>query len=172
MVSPLVLCCLAGSAPAERSLSDLTGSWQLLVDDWLVATRQDVQRTWHPFEKHSANPVLAADKPWEGKICYVYGTVLPGEDGRGYRMWYHSWAEREYRKLYATSDDGLAWNKPELGQVDFRGSTKNNMFLKRTREDHSPQVLHTPGDPDPQKRYKLIRGYQCHGVEMQYRSIF
>ena len=141
---------------AQRSLSDLSGEWQLLVDDWLVAEKSGVERVWHPFEKYAGNPVLTADQPWEGAISYLYGSVLPEENGKGYRMWYHSWADNEYRKLYATSRDGLKWEKPDLGQVEYKGSTKNNMFLRRSREDHSPQIIHTPADPDPQRRYKLI----------------
>lgn len=156
LASCLFLTCLCSTVSAEKSLSDLTGSWQLLVDDWLVAERRGVSRVWHQFEKHSTNPVLKADKPWEGGISYVYGTVLPNEVGPGYRMWYHSWADGEYRKLYATSADGLKWDKPDLGQVDYKGSTRNNLFLRRSHEDHSPQVIHTPDDPDPQRRYKLI----------------
>ena len=144
------------SARAQRSLGDLSGPWQLLVDDWLVAEKAGVERTWHPFEKCAANPVMTADRPWEGSTAYLYGTVLPAEKGPGYRMWYHSWADNEYRKLYATSTDGLTWEKPELGLVDYRGSTKNNMFLRRSHEDHSPQIIHTPADPDPERRYKLI----------------
>lgn len=146
----------AFAAPADRSLNDLSGPWQLFVDDWLIAEKVGVQRTWHAFEKHPGNPVMTADRPWEGSVVYLYGTVLPAEQGSGYRMWYHSWAEGEYRKLYATSADGLKWDKPELGLVTYKGSAQNNMFLRRTHEDHSPQVIHTPFDPDPQRRYKLI----------------
>ena len=106
---------------AQRSLNDLSGSWQLLVDDWLVAKKSGVERVWHPFEKHAGNPVLTADRPWEGTVAYLYGTVLPEENGKGYRIWYHSWADNEYRKLYATSRDGLKWEKPDLGQVGYKG---------------------------------------------------
>ncbi|HOW71978.1 MAG TPA: hypothetical protein PKY77_15370 [Phycisphaerae bacterium] len=140
----------------SRSLNDLSGPWQLFIDDWLVAEKSGLQKTWHAFEKYAANPVLAADRPWEGSVVYLYGTVLPAEKGPGYRMWYHSWAEGEYRKLYATSSDGLKWEKPELGLVDYKGSAKNNLFLKRSHEDHSPQVIHTPADPDPLRQYKLV----------------
>ena len=28
---------------------------------------------------------------------------------------------------YAASDDGIVWDKPELGLVDFEGSTENNL---------------------------------------------
>jgi len=145
----------AGAATAPKQLGDLSGPWQLFVDDHLVTERTHVKRGYHPFKKHAGNPVMKADRPWEGSTVYVYGTVLPAEGGPGYRMWYHSWAG-EYRMLYATSKDGIRWHKPNLGFVDYKGSTQNNILLRRTREDHSPQVIHTPWEPDPKRRYKLI----------------
>jgi len=54
----------AGATP--RSLGDLTGPWQLLVDDAFIAEKHEVVRVYHPFEKDPRNPVLVADRPWEG----------------------------------------------------------------------------------------------------------
>ena len=34
----------------------------------------------------------------------------------------------KHAKLLAVSTDGLNWEKPELGKVDWRGSTKNNIL--------------------------------------------
>ncbi|HOY58047.1 MAG TPA: hypothetical protein PK640_07900 [Verrucomicrobiota bacterium] len=156
-VTGVILFCLsslpAGATP--RSLGDLTGPWQLLVDDALIAEKHEVVRVYHPFEKNPRNPVLVADRPWEGQIVYLYGTVLPNETGPGYRMWYHSY-DGEYRNLYATSLDGVAWQKSDLGLVTFNGSKANNLFLRRTVEDHLPQVIHTPWETDPAVRYKLV----------------
>jgi hypothetical protein len=102
-------------------------------DDYLIAARQKVTRKYHAFEKHPANPLVKADKPWEGNNVYVYGTVLPNESGPGYRMWYHALPEKKgedaYRLLYATSTDGLKWDKPNLGIVDYHGSKNNNICI-------------------------------------------
>ena len=144
----------AQNEPA-RPLGDLSGAWHLLVDDSLLAEKTGVTRNYHAFEKDRRNPVLAGDRPWEGKVVYVYGSVLPNEDRRGYRMWYHAW-DGEYTNLYATSADGITWDKPSLGLVDFKGSRDNNLFFRRTKEDHLPQVIATPGERDPARRYKLI----------------
>jgi len=140
--------------PAE-SLGDLTGHWRLFVDDHWIADKTNVKRAYHAFKKHPANPVMVADKPWEGATAYLYGTVLPAETGNGYRMWYHSW-DGEYRILYAASPDGTKWHKPDLGLVEYKGSRKNNILLRRTHEDHIPQVIHTPWETDPNRQYKLI----------------
>ncbi|MCP4643691.1 MAG: hypothetical protein GY851_24810 [bacterium] len=145
-----------GADEAPRSLGDLTGPWQLLVDDHLIEERTDVSREYGTFARYPDNPVMPATEPWEGDMAYLYGTVLPGEDGAGYRAWYHSWAHGEYRMLYATSDDGLTWDKPELGLVDYKGSKANNILFRRTHENHSPQVMHTPWDADSDSQYKLL----------------
>ena len=139
----------------KPDITNLTGSWQLMVDDYLIEKKEHVTRTYHPFDKYDGNPVLIADKPWEGKISYVYGTVLPSEQGTGYRMWYQSWTG-DYINLYATSQDGITWEKPELHIVDYEGSNDNNFFLRRTEEDALPQVIYTPWEKDSTRRYKLL----------------
>jgi hypothetical protein len=152
----LVLLGSAATASAQR-LGDLSGPWQLFVDDYLVASKSGVIRSYHAFERYAQNPVLVPTRPYEGSIAYVYGTVLPGEGGAGYRMWYQSYAGGYgYRILYATSPDGIQWTKPDLGLVNENGSTQNNILFRRTSEDHTPQVIHTPWEPNPQRRYKLI----------------
>jgi hypothetical protein len=146
----------SAATPPVRSPADLSGDWHLLVDDSILAEKRGVTRRYHAFAKDPRNPVLVADRPWEGKVAYVYGSALPGEDGRGYRLWYHAWQGGEYRNLYATSPDGVRWDKPALGLVEFQGSKDNNLLFRRTKEDHLPVVLWTPDDPDPARRYKLI----------------
>lgn len=150
----------AFAAESARSLNDLTGPWQLFVDDYLVSAKDKVVRTYHAFEKHLSNPLIKADKPWEGNNVYVYGTVLPNESEPGYRMWYHALPEREgddaYRLLYATSRDGLAWDKPDLGIVDYKGSKQNNIFIRRGSRDHILSIIHTPWEKDPAHRYLMI----------------
>ena len=67
------------SGAAEHSPADLSGPWQLVVDDVGIAEKVNVSRVYHAFEKSPSNPVLLPEKPWEGGTVYVYGTVLPAE---------------------------------------------------------------------------------------------
>ncbi len=148
---------LAPLASATEPLGDLTGPWQLFVDDYAVEQKSGLIRTYHPFQKYAGNPVISGDKPWEGPIIYVYGTVLPNETHTGYRIWYHALPpDGGYRLLYATSADGITWTKPNLNIVSFDGSTKNNIFIQRNDRDHIPSVIHTPWESNPQRHYKLI----------------
>ena len=58
------------------------------------------------------------------------------------------------------SSDGITWHKPELGLVDFRGSTANNLVI-----DDPDLVNFSPFlDPEApaQERYKGYRPARCH----------
>ena len=134
----LALALLPGPASprawAAASVDDLTGPWQLLVDDYPVATRSNVVRAYHPLQKYAGNPVLVPDQPWEQSIVYIYGTVLPNETGTGYRMWYHSMLTNNSIctnwsvQLHATSTNGINWVKPALNLRSTCGSASNNMY--------------------------------------------
>ena len=136
--------------------ADLTGPWQLFLDDHLIEARENVARVYHPFAKHLGNPVLKADQPWEHNVVNC-DAVLPTEDGTGYRMWYYCWSgpkdpDRSHA-LYATSGDGLQWTKPKLGLLPWKvtGSTENNLV------GAGDSLMFTPADPEPARRYKAVR---------------
>jgi hypothetical protein len=134
---------LATEAPkAPRPLGDLSGPWILFVDNHCVAERNNVKWTPHWFVKHG-NPLF--------KGGYLYGTVLPKENGQGYRTWYTEPVDSNtYRILYTTSDDGIRWQKP--------GSVFPNNLA-------NPQVIHTPCEPKS-LHYKLI--YVFMGQPVQF----
>jgi len=107
---PVLLALMSGPLPAAQPPGDLTGPWQLIADDYLIASRSGVARVYHPFKKHPANPVLVTDQPWEHDVVSC-SAVLPDESGSGYRMWYHCWTTTDDpdhgHALYATSPDGI-----------------------------------------------------------------
>lgn len=154
---PLVLLLLPGLVLAEKSVGDLTGDWQLFVDDYLVASKENVVRTYHPFEKHAGNPVVKPDQPWEFEVVSL-GSVLPNEAHDGYRMWYDCWTRKNDpdggHEMYAVSQDGIHWEKPNLGLKVWKvDGSKTNNFIESTGS-----IMHTPGDPDPARRYKSVPG--------------
>jgi hypothetical protein len=55
--------------------------------------------------------------------------------------------------LYATSADGLTWDKPALGQIGFDGSTANNIVA---RDTPNVGVFKDGHDPDAARRYKMV----------------
>jgi len=156
----------AGAVGGAQSLGDLTGPWELFLDDHLVAAKNGVTRNYHPFKKHPGNPVIVSDQPWEGGMIRV-NSVLPNEGGEGYRMWYSCWTVAKDpdkgHALYALSRDGLQWEKPKLGLIPWKvtGSKENNII------GGGGWVLHTPEDPDPARRYKSVGG---KGSEYYFKS--
>ena len=57
-----------------------------------------------------------------------------------------------WRLCYATSRNGIHWEKPNLGKVEFNGSRNNNIL---PRETMTPLFL-DPNETDPAKRYKTM----------------
>jgi len=122
---------------------------QLFVDDFLVEST-DLRRTFHTAEYWPGNPVLSADKPWE--FADGVGKAMPFSDGVFYdpadglfKIWYVSGA----KTLYATSRDGVHWEKPAL---DIRAGT--NIVHIGARD--SATVWLDASEKDPARRFKFL----------------
>jgi hypothetical protein len=137
-------------------------------DSYSIPLRKGLEMTLLRSEQTRAsyNPVLARGKtgtPDSFRIGY-YGTVLE-IDGR-FHMWYIGDGDQEQvdqdmstpymHVLYATSDDGIKWQRPNLGLVEYNGSKNNNLVQINTQNIYrSCTVLYEPEDPDPERRYKM-----------------
>jgi hypothetical protein len=110
--------------------------------------------------KHPGKPVLPIGKPGDPDFprAYFCGTVL--HIGDEYRMWYSGHDGHHRQVCYAVSKDGLKWEKPKLGLVNYHGNTENNLTAI---DDGSAMrgminlVVHDPEDPDPARRFKMVR---------------
>ncbi|MDP6779721.1 MAG: hypothetical protein QGI83_23395 [Candidatus Latescibacteria bacterium] len=128
----------------------------LFVDDGVVQEMEGLCRTLHQPEKQG--PVLKAEDPWEGLYigCFSPPMWIP-EEGV-YKQVYECRYDRApgketHRYALAVSRDGLAWEKPDLGLVDFEGARRNNLFP--TPDDRRlVHVVHDPDETDPSRRYK------------------
>ena len=149
---------MAGDAPrgaqqAPGSPIRIGSRKQLFVDDYVVERMENLKRAMNQPKKHSRNPVLVPDRPWEGAWAHMYGSVIYDRQAKLYKMWYWCGSGPAMRGAYATSRDGIEWEKPELGLVEFQGSKRNNLISWLAMG-----MIHTPDDPDPGKRYKSIHG--------------
>ncbi len=99
---------------------------QLFLDDLWTSDASGVSRVLHTPERREE--VLIPDSPWERHgmpSCVGYF-----RDGDRYRMWYRcdDTAEGNPRfTAYAESQDGIHWEKPNLGIVEYEGSKDNNL---------------------------------------------
>jgi hypothetical protein len=129
---------------------------QLFVDDVTIQSLRGLKRSFHPVDKHSGNPLMVPDRPWETQAkCILPLTVLPESETGKLRLWYSAWGKQVEKPTFeclALSNDGLRWEKPELGLCDFEGSTKNNII----REGRMFRVLFDPLDKAPNYRYKAV----------------
>lgn len=75
--------------------------------------------------------VIVHDKPWEGSVSCYHVIIL---DGDKYRMYYRGESGLNLGGVicYAESEDGIHWEKPELGICEFNGSKKNNIIIDKT----------------------------------------
>ncbi|HEY1786297.1 MAG TPA: hypothetical protein VGG30_12135, partial [Pirellulales bacterium] len=102
---------------------------QLFIDQIVVRQADNVAFTLHPARKHPANPLLVADQPWEGWRIESYGNVLFDREEQLFKMWYIGDSPAHfpsYAALYATSTDGIHWEKPLVGTVESRTPGRHN----------------------------------------------
>ncbi len=103
---------------------------ELFVDDFLIAAMTGTKLELHKPEPRDV--ALVCDRPWEGNTSAYYALF---RDGGLFRMYYRgSHFDEKTQKAthpeftcYAESRDGLEWEKPELGLVEFQGSKRNNI---------------------------------------------
>lgn len=108
---------------------DIGHHWQLFVDDHLIERSVDLRRTARHPKRRKPNPLVIPEFPFEKRYKYHYtwdnGSVILDPRDRRFRAY---WSQAQKHTLHAESDDGVHWRKPELGIVEFAGSTRNNII--------------------------------------------
>lgn len=142
------------------------GKDQLFIDDYLLAGTEGITRTFHQGVK-SAPLMGKSAAAHESGGAYLYGTVLYDKEESLYKMWYASYDVSTGAVLacYATSADGIEWEKPSLGLVTYNGSTDNNIIGSY----HLQSIIKDENEPDPAKRYQMIT-YNLDYVYSSYYS--
>jgi hypothetical protein len=138
---------------------DIGSRRELFVDDTLIERMDGVDlRLHHPTPREI---VLVHDAPWEGNSCNYY-TVL--QDGDRYRMYYRG-SEQALKDdppphpsvmCYAESTDGIHWEKPDLGLVEYGGSRDNNIFYAGPCAEAFVPFVDANPDCRPEGRYKAL----------------
>ena len=110
----------------------------LLLDDRVIDRVENAILRVGEVQKHPSDPLFGEDKPWELRLDNMYPTVVFDAQEGIYRCWYNTfledvyiWNWAEMGLCYATSRDGLRWEKPELGVVEFNGNKANNLVARR-----------------------------------------
>lgn len=131
---------------------------QLFVDDFLIQ-KSTLTRTFHLATKYESNPVLEPETALEGVgVDGVLPAAVPKDGGvwwdpeqQQLRMWYEAgWL---HRVAYATSKDGLHWERP--GMHVTPGTNQILPAVPRIRPD-SWNVVPDPHTTDPAQRWKML----------------
>ena len=147
----------------------------LVLDSRVIDRADNARLSVHPATKSSANPLFGEDRPWEMRFDNLYPNVLWDAEEDLYKCWYSPFCidhrshgmsleerqskqydsppDREMALCYATSRDGIGWEKPELGLIAYQGSTANNLLL---RGPHGAGLLKDAREPEPSRRYKMF----------------
>ena len=139
---------------------------QLFVDDYHIAIMDNVSRFIHQPAKREDNPVFVMAEPWEGKR-FIYCDVVYDRTDKIYKLWYAVVPQTPADMCYAVSKDGIHFERPKLGLVDYKGSTDNNLVRLPEGFNHDKTVLKDDHDEDEQRRYKMIH-YTTGGVGVAF----
>ena len=145
----------------ESGVSRVVGSrHQLFIEDELIESLDGLGRVVNQPVRCHDNPVLTYEKPWEGNCVITWGSVLYDDEEKLFRVWYEAYKKYagpgdQTLLCYATSRDGVSWDKPNLGLVDWQGSRDNNIvFAPGESSIDAPTVLRDPR-PDAGCRYRM-----------------
>lgn len=140
----------------------------LALDPTLMVSKKDVALVPVSGERHPDNPVVRPGEPGSHAELRATHPSVRIESGR-FCMWYCT-LDGRFREYgggplsryqasytgswlcYAESPDGLRWETPELGLVEYGGNRRNNIVGKGA----VPAFLYDPDDPDPGRRYKCV----------------
>ena len=122
---------------------------ELFLDNEMIEETPGVSRRLHPPRKHLSNPVVRRSRWWENTYMQPYCTMYD-HDEKLFKMWMRTGSDQKSSYLhgyagyttYLTSQDGVHWDKPEVGALDIGG-----------RRDHN--IVFTGFEPDITTKPKL-----------------
>src|ERR1051325_639154 len=154
------VCASIGATTVPEEPLDIGTRPQLFVDDYLVdnrfavkgSAREMVLRKFHAPVKQGDGAVLRDPDTVTSQPAFRLD-----RDAKVFRIWYQAQvplavgpkdkgalvAHRHIR--YAESKDGIHWTLPDLGLVEFRGNTHNNICFARPGQFTDARLLRTAG---------------------------
>ena len=137
---------------------------ETFIDDWIVDSMDGLTRVMH--RPSPQNTALVFDAPWEGNTS---GYVTVFQDHNLFRMYYRG-SRCDYSDgqmldgheltCYAESKDGITWEKPSLGLVEFNGSKDNNIIWDGPGDHNFAPFKDTNPECEPEHLYKALGSYE------------
>jgi hypothetical protein len=173
----LFCCMLLGAADREAYVQgqplDTGQKWVLLADDAYVEDKIGMTHVLGKVNKLPNNPVIVPDQPWEDVLGHP--DVHFDEQAGRYQMWYQVWngpawharhskwtaatltpeQRRHWHAYfigYATSADGVRWDKPLLERHRYLDFTRTNIVHIGEEEAEAQRIYRNPDSSDPSRR--------------------
>lgn len=141
----------------QETLLNIGGNREVFWDDCLL---EEYTADFRLEEPQKRELVLRLDRPWEGNACGYFHCF---HDGGQFRLYYRAGegfsGDRVTKKgsiCALLSADGIHWERPNLGLIEFRGNKNNNIVLSGDEldnffvfKDENPACV-------PQEQYKAI----------------
>ena len=188
-IKPIVYGALVGGGEKESAAKSIPRDRFLLLDSRIIDSTINARLTLGSVKKHPANPLFVADKPWEPRYDNMYPNVIFDAEEQLYKCWYCPFIiderttktppakrnptathymsakpnKRDEAILYATSKDGVHWEKPKLGLVEFGGNKRNNIVV---RGPSGAGVYKDPHEKNPARRYKAFYAAQVGYMQL------
>ena len=124
---------------ADRPWDRFALGWYSIVDD------DGTYKMWYYGAERDPRPTRIAGET--AALGHLTGYVVPAGTPRERLS-----AQGRFRLCYAESHDGLEWEKPELGRIEFDGSKRNNIVHEGFKLAY---VFLDPHGPESE-RFKLI----------------
>ena len=126
---------------------------ELFVDDWLIERFAGTE-----LRLHSPTPqevVLPFDAAWEGAVSF-YVTILEVEGE--YRAYYRGQKDEKSGDVtaVATSSDGITWQRPNLGLIEWEDSRENNIVWDGPCAQNFTPFEDTNPAASPSQRFKAV----------------
>ena len=158
------------------AMMDIGSTKQLFFDDYLIESLTNAKQAVNQAVKVDDNPILRPERPWEGNWMHP-DKVLFDHGDQVFKMWYATATtsvrfengepvrggpngfvvdSRDHVTCLATSQDGVHWERPSLGLVEFEGSKDNNILPTRESLPTSP-AFQDRHEKDPARLYKAMR---------------
>lgn len=186
-LKPIVYSAL--SDEKETAANAVSRDRYLLLDSRIIDSTANAKLALGSVKKHTANPLFVADKPWEPRYDNMYPNVIFDAEEQLYKCWYCPFIvderttmtppakrnpnstqymsakpnKRDEAILYATSKDGIHWEKPELGLVEFGGNKRNNIVVRGPSGAGVHKDLH---ENNPARRYKAFYAAQVGYMQL------
>lgn len=152
---------------------------RLMLDSRLIADVENAALRVGTVRKHPANPLFGEEHEWESRFDNLYPNVIYDEDEKLYKVWYFTWTydpatsdvPRDQRKPgtymkvreasgkglkeglgYATSKDGIQWDKPLMRVSPWKGQPSNLV----AQPCHGAGIFKDLRERDPARRYKMF----------------